>query len=115
MVEAPHPTKPASTAAAVAAVDAAAAPQPADSSQQEGLSQPQPKEDGTAAQNNASTAGNSSSQPASHPQQRPAAPVALPTPSTLVRAPQPRQCERCGYLASQPVCKACVLLEGLNK
>ncbi|KAI9664650.1 MAG: nucleotidyltransferase [Bathelium mastoideum] len=25
------------------------------------------------------------------------------------------QCERCGYLSSQPVCKACVLLEGLNK
>ena len=25
------------------------------------------------------------------------------------------QCERCGYLSSQAVCKACVLLEGLNK
>jgi len=25
------------------------------------------------------------------------------------------QCERCGYLSSQSVCKACVLLEGLNK
>ena len=25
------------------------------------------------------------------------------------------QCERCGYLSSQVVCKACVLLEGLNK
>lgn len=25
------------------------------------------------------------------------------------------QCERCGYLSSQTVCKACVLLEGLNK
>lgn len=25
------------------------------------------------------------------------------------------QCARCGYLSSQAVCKACVLLEGLNK
>lgn len=25
------------------------------------------------------------------------------------------QCERCGYLSSQKVCKACMLLEGLNK
>ena len=25
------------------------------------------------------------------------------------------QCRRCGYLSSQEVCKACVLLEGLNK
>lgn len=25
------------------------------------------------------------------------------------------QCERCGYLSSQNVCKACVLLEGLNR
>jgi cytoplasmic tRNA 2-thiolation protein 1 len=25
------------------------------------------------------------------------------------------QCERCGYLSSQPICKACTLLEGLNK
>lgn len=25
------------------------------------------------------------------------------------------QCKRCGYLSSQEVCKACVLLEGLNK
>ena len=24
-------------------------------------------------------------------------------------------CERCGYMASQPVCKACILLEGLNR
>ncbi|KAF2790305.1 adenine nucleotide alpha hydrolases-like protein [Melanomma pulvis-pyrius CBS 109.77] len=38
-------------------------------------------------------------------------------------APSPRkapkqvmgQCKRCGYLSSQDVCKACVLLEGLNK
>ncbi len=25
------------------------------------------------------------------------------------------QCERCGYLSSQKICKACILLEGLNK
>lgn len=25
------------------------------------------------------------------------------------------QCERCGYLSSQSICKACMLLEGLNK
>lgn len=25
------------------------------------------------------------------------------------------QCERCGYMSSQAICKACVLLEGLNK
>jgi cytoplasmic tRNA 2-thiolation protein 1 len=25
------------------------------------------------------------------------------------------QCEKCGYLSSQKICKACVLLEGLNK
>ncbi len=32
-------------------------------------------------------------------------------------APKQRlgSCERCGYLSSQAVCKACVLLEGLNK
>lgn len=28
--------------------------------------------------------------------------------------PQPGNCERCGYICSQPVCKACVMLEGLN-
>ncbi|PNW71715.1 hypothetical protein CHLRE_16g666100v5 [Chlamydomonas reinhardtii] len=31
------------------------------------------------------------------------------------KLPQPRTCERCGYISSQPVCKACVLLEGLNR
>lgn len=25
------------------------------------------------------------------------------------------QCKKCGYISSQDVCKACVLLEGLNK
>ena len=29
--------------------------------------------------------------------------------------PLPRKCERCGYICSQTVCKACQLLEGLNK
>ena len=29
--------------------------------------------------------------------------------------PQLGRCERCGYISSQSVCKACVLLEGLNK
>lgn len=24
-------------------------------------------------------------------------------------------CERCGYVSSQNICKACVLLEGLNR
>ena len=24
-------------------------------------------------------------------------------------------CERCGYMSSNAVCKACILLEGLNK
>mmetsp|Transcript_6508 Transcript_6508/g.18717 ORF Transcript_6508/g.18717 Transcript_6508/m.18717 type:complete len:327 (-) Transcript_6508:297-1277(-) len=27
----------------------------------------------------------------------------------------PQECSRCGYMTSQTVCKACVLLEGLNK
>ncbi|ORZ38219.1 hypothetical protein BCR44DRAFT_59963 [Catenaria anguillulae PL171] len=27
----------------------------------------------------------------------------------------PGECERCGYMSSQKVCKACVLLEGLNR
>ena len=29
--------------------------------------------------------------------------------------PVPGKCGRCGYISSQPVCKACMLLEGLNK
>jgi hypothetical protein len=27
---------------------------------------------------------------------------------------KPGKCERCGYMTSQPICKACHLLEGLN-
>lgn len=30
-------------------------------------------------------------------------------------APPPRSCERCGFITSQAVCKACVLLDGLNR
>ncbi|EMC97747.1 hypothetical protein BAUCODRAFT_104479 [Baudoinia panamericana UAMH 10762] len=38
-------------------------------------------------------------------------------PTRDAAAPKQRlgQCERCGYLSSQAICKACVLLEGLNK
>ncbi|XP_027048136.1 cytoplasmic tRNA 2-thiolation protein 1-like isoform X2 [Pocillopora damicornis] len=32
-----------------------------------------------------------------------------------VKMPVQGFCKRCGYISSQPLCKACVLLEGLNK
>ena len=32
-----------------------------------------------------------------------------------VKMPTQTTCERCGYIASNDVCKACVLLEGLNR
>ncbi|KAK2570852.1 Cytoplasmic tRNA 2-thiolation protein 1 [Acropora cervicornis] len=32
-----------------------------------------------------------------------------------VKMPVQGTCSRCGYISSQPLCKACVLLEGLNK
>lgn len=35
--------------------------------------------------------------------------------SGKARGPQMGQCARCGYLSSQDICKACMLLEGLNK
>ncbi|KAI9678790.1 MAG: nucleotidyltransferase [Caeruleum heppii] len=38
-----------------------------------------------------------------------------PAPSNKLRPQHLGQCVRCGYLSSQEVCKACVLLEGLNK
>lgn len=52
--------------------------------------------------------------------------IKLPVRPKKEKAVQPRakkqppkqtmgECERCGYLSSQKVCKACVLLEGLNK
>jgi cytoplasmic tRNA 2-thiolation protein 1 len=52
--------------------------------------------------------------------------VQLPARPSRNKKPQPKEkkqpakqmmgkCERCGYISSQKVCKACVLLEGLNK
>ncbi|KAF2321171.1 hypothetical protein GH714_034905 [Hevea brasiliensis] len=35
--------------------------------------------------------------------------------STNTKMPEQRTCERCGYISSQKWCKACVLLEGLNR
>ncbi|VVA25751.1 PREDICTED: cytoplasmic [Prunus dulcis] len=35
--------------------------------------------------------------------------------STSTKMPEQGTCERCGYISSQKWCKACVLLEGLNK
>ncbi|PVD29242.1 hypothetical protein C0Q70_11839 [Pomacea canaliculata] len=32
-----------------------------------------------------------------------------------VRMPVQRTCQRCGYISSNEICKACVMLEGLNK
>ena len=34
---------------------------------------------------------------------------------TETKVPQKLKCERCGFIASNKLCKACVLLEGLNK
>lgn len=31
------------------------------------------------------------------------------------RLPKPRTCDSCGFISSQPICKACTLLAGLNK
>ncbi len=31
------------------------------------------------------------------------------------RLPAKGKCERCGYISSMKVCKACIMLEGLNK
>lgn len=35
-------------------------------------------------------------------------------PPAALQQTQPRECARCGYMTSQPVCKACELLAGLN-
>jgi cytoplasmic tRNA 2-thiolation protein 1 len=35
--------------------------------------------------------------------------------SVQARMPVQATCTRCGYIASNDVCKACVLLEGLNR
>jgi len=32
-----------------------------------------------------------------------------------VKMPEKRNCIRCGFVSSQEICKACVLLEGLNR
>lgn len=34
---------------------------------------------------------------------------------TQTKIPQKLKCERCGFIASNKLCKACILLEGLNK
>jgi cytoplasmic tRNA 2-thiolation protein 1 len=34
---------------------------------------------------------------------------------TKEKIPRVGKCARCGYISSQALCKACVLLEGLNK
>lgn len=44
-----------------------------------------------------------------------AAAVAAPAAALPAAAPGPKTCVRCGYMTSQEVCKACTLLEGLNK
>jgi cytoplasmic tRNA 2-thiolation protein 1 len=43
--------------------------------------------------------------------------TSLPLRKAKGRAVGPRmgQCSLCGYISSQPVCKACTLLQGLNK
>ena len=43
--------------------------------------------------------------------------AATSTKSHVKKLPKPRmgKCTRCGYISSQAVCKACMLLEGLNK
>ncbi|RLM79384.1 uncharacterized protein C2845_PM12G27880 [Panicum miliaceum] len=35
--------------------------------------------------------------------------------STTTKMPEQGTCERCGYISSQRLCKACVLLDGLNR
>lgn len=32
-----------------------------------------------------------------------------------VKFPERRNCTRCGFVSSQEICKACILLEGLNR
>lgn len=34
---------------------------------------------------------------------------------TQTKIPKKMKCERCGFIASNKLCKACILLEGLNK
>jgi len=42
-------------------------------------------------------------------------PAAAPAAAAPPAGGRPKVCVRCGYMTSQEVCKACVLLEGLNK
>lgn len=32
-----------------------------------------------------------------------------------IKMPERRNCTKCGFVSSQEICKACVLLEGLNR
>ena len=41
--------------------------------------------------------------------------LAKPKPNRKLPKQQMGRCRRCGYLSSQAICKACMLLEGLNK
>ncbi|EMD68089.1 hypothetical protein COCSADRAFT_79173 [Bipolaris sorokiniana ND90Pr] len=60
---------------------------------------------------------------ANHQDQKPDGAVPLPNGKKAKKVYTPKktnkqvmgQCSKCGYLSSQEVCKACVLLEGLNK
>jgi cytoplasmic tRNA 2-thiolation protein 1 len=63
------------------------------------------------------SASDSTSHTAERAQTRPsqAAPQAPPSRSRKVHRQKLGQCQRCGYISSQDVCKACMLLEGLNK
>ena len=56
------------------------------------------------------TSGTPASVPVKRGKSKGVVPVLRKTPKQVMG-----QCKRCGYLSSQEVCKACVLLEGLNK
>lgn len=32
-----------------------------------------------------------------------------------IKLPEQRNCSRCGFVSSQEICKACIMLEGLNR
>lgn len=32
-----------------------------------------------------------------------------------IKLPERRNCSRCGFVSSQEICKACIMLEGLNR
>ena len=62
---------------------------------------------------NASSAGNATSSSSAAMETE----IRLPPRAAAPQPPQQRlgHCARCGYMSSQPVCQACVLLQGLNK